>query len=230
VTKSPEILVVNPVAAAVIESVYAPGATLAPTLTVMALDDDPALSVVGENVSVIPLGAPVAPIVTSPVKPPPRMTEAEADPDAPAAMEIAVGVTNVTNVPELGASTVSAYVAVAVVTPAPLAENVIGYVPAVTVLTTVRVMALVVAAAAIDVGAKAIVTPVGAPLDVSDTGPENPPLRTIVAVGFVLPPAVTDAEAGVTVTPMAGVGAAAITAVSVAELVTPLPVPMMLIE
>ena len=137
-----------------------------------------------------------------------------------------MGETETVNVPATAAVTVSEIVAVWV-NPPPVPVTVMVYVPVAVVEATARVAVDVPEpGAAMDVGLKLTVTPVGWPLAVSAIAELKPPETAVVMVELPLLPCVTDTEVGEAAIVKAGTGAEVTVRETVAVCVSPPPVPV----
>ena len=159
-----------------------------------------------ENAPVTPAGAPSSASATSPVNPPVRATPIAVIPLAPAAMLTAAGVEVNVTAGVAAAVSVSAKLAVCVVTPVPDALMVTVLTPGVAVPATARLSVLVVEPAAIMAGVNVAVTPTGRPVAESVTASVKPFDRVIV-IGTVADAPITIELAPVpAVSATAGVG------------------------
>ena len=134
------------------------------------------------------------------------------------------------NAPAVAALTVSDTVAVCVMPP-PAPVTVIVYVPVAVVEATARVKVDVPdPGAAMDVGLKVAVTPVGWPLADKATAESNPPETVVVMVELPLLPCTTETEVGEAAMVKAGTGAEVTVSETVVDSVRPPPVPVSVME
>ncbi len=107
----------------------------------------------------------------------------------------------------------------------------IEYVPAAVAEPTAKVTVDVPEpGAAIEVGLKLTVTPVGAPLELNATAELNPPETEVVTVDDPLFPATTETDVGEAASVNAGVAVAVTVSETVVDFASPPPVPVSVIE
>lgn len=184
VTVRTAVWLVTPVLAPCTVIGYAPGATVAATLTAIA--DVAPVALAGVNTTVIPAGTvPVVVNATAPANPPLRAIFAVALPDCPCWMLSAAGVKVSAKLGD--AVIVSCTFAVCCVTPVPVPRIVRVDVPTVALAAAVMVIVPVNNPAPI-VSAEGV-TPVGRPSTAIVTAPSNPPDRVIVTLSVPVPAA-----------------------------------------
>jgi hypothetical protein len=193
VRASDAILLVWPVAAPVTVMVEVP--VVAPLPTVRVRVEVVPVGAAGSNAAVTPVGRPDAERVTAPANPPFRVMVIALVPVLPASIVRVPGLRAKSN--EGASATVTLPLAVASVTPLPLARTVKLPVAAVAVPDAVRVSVEEVSAAERPgtalaeervPGLKLAVTPAGRPSALSVTEPVYPPPRVIVTVVVPVPP------------------------------------------
>jgi hypothetical protein len=177
--------------------VEVPAAAVAATVKVsVELPDPGAAMEVGLKAAVTPLGRPDADRAIAELKPPETAVVMVDLPVLPSAIDTEVGEAASVNAGVAAEVTVSEMVAVCVMPP-PVPVTVMEYVPVAVVDATVRVAVDVPEpGAAMDVGLKPTVTPVGCPLAVNATAESNPPETAVVMVEDPLEPTTTDTAVG----------------------------------
>jgi len=150
----------------------------------------------GLKVAVTPVGKPLAEREIAELKPPATVVVILDVPEPRRATETEVGEAESVKLAETGAVTVSDTVVVCV-TPPPVPVTVMEYVPVAEVEATVRVRVEVPdPGAAMEVGLKAAVTPVGKPLADKATAASKPSTTAVVIVEAPLLPCTTERELG----------------------------------
>jgi hypothetical protein len=168
---------------------------LDPTVIVIVELPPPGAAIVlGLKLTVVPLGAPLAVRLIALLNPPPTVVVIVEVPELPCATLTDVG--KPVSVKLAAAVTVRATVALCWVSP-PLASTVIGYVPtAVLEPTAIVIVELPPPGAAIVLGLKLTVVPLGAPAAVRLIALLKPPLTVVVTVEVAELPCATLTEVG----------------------------------
>ncbi len=150
----------------------------------------------GLNAAVTPVPKPLADRVTLPAKPLDGVTVIVVVPCEDRVIVKLVGDALSVKLPAATADTVRLTVAVCVRLP-PVPVTVIVYVPvAVVEATAILIVEVPEPGAAMDVGLKLTVTPVGWPLALNATAELKPPDTPVVIVDVPLPPCTTETDAG----------------------------------
>jgi hypothetical protein len=208
-------------------TVYVPGATAAPTVTVAVEVNVVPLSVAGVNATVGPAGATLLVRATSAVKFVRTSVTVEV-PDALCATVTVAGLAD--SAIAAAAVTVTVSVVVAFVTPVPAPVMVTVYVPGATAAPTVTVAVEVNVVPLSVAGVNATVGPAGATLLVRATSAVKLFRVSVTVAVPAVPPAGIVKAAGATASAMLDAGGAVTVNASVAvALVIPVPVPVIVI-
>lgn len=191
---------------AVMVMVDVPAAAVEPTVKVSVDEPEPGEAMeVGLKAAVTPLGRPEAESAIAELNPPETAVVMVELPVPPCATETAVGEADNVKAGVAVAVTVSEMVAVCVMLP-PVPVTVMVYVPvAVPVATASVAVDDPEPGAAMDVGLKLTVTPLGWPLADKATAASNPPDIVVVMVEVPLLPTATETEVGEAASVNAGV-------------------------
>lgn len=186
--------------------VYVPVAVVEVTASVSVDVPEPGAAMeAGLRVAVTPVGAPVAVKAIAELKPPETVVVSVDAPLLPCTTETDAGEAASVKAGVATAVTVSEIVAEWVML-SPLPVTVMLYVPVAVVEATAKVTVEVPEpGAAIDVGLKLTVTPVGAPVAVSAIAELKPPETAVVMLDVPLLPTTTETEVGDTARVKAGV-------------------------